>query len=216
MRCHDLLRPGQDGATDIQVLPIHFDVPGHAIPLATFVRTSAQAEAVIRSLNRELFEGRLAIEVVVLPPEDGTFLARLGVILGAGVAAIAWFVESDVGKGFLKGLTEHEPAYWAEQLGKGVRSSTQSIVETSEAHHSAEREYGELLVSEMAKAFLRKDNDELARAGITPKQLRDAFDAKNEFYQACTETADLRAIGFSETADFPIRRSDFVRLQTVL
>lgn len=216
MRFHDLPRPVQDGATKIQVLPIHFDVPGHAIPLTTFVRTSAQTEAIIRSLNRELFEGRLAIEVVVLPPEDGTFLARLGVILGAGFAAIAWFVESDIGKGFLKGLTDHEPAYWAEQLGEGVRSSAEALVEAGEVQRPAESEYGALLVSEMAKSFLRKDNDELVRAGITPTQFRDAFEAKNEFYQACAETPDLRAIGFSEAADFPIRRSDFVRLRTVL
>jgi hypothetical protein len=198
-------------------------VPGHEIPLDTFVHTSQEAAALIRSMGRDLFDDQLQVELLLLPPEEGSFLTRLRVVVVAGAVAIGWFIESDVGKGFLKGLTGHEPAYWAEQLGRSVKETTIAIVEEFDAQASAEEvhvvaddEFGSFLVAEMAKSFLEKDNVELARAGITPRRLRGAFEAKNKFYQACLATPELEGVGFSEYADFPIRRADFVRLQAVL
>lgn len=169
----------------------------------------------LRSLNRELFSGDLRIELVVLPPEEGTFLARLGIIIAVGAAAFT-FIESDIGKAFFKGLTGHEPAHWAEAAGEATRHAIEHIG-TVEAHHIkpvAERETK--LVCEATRSFLQKDNIELERVGITPSRFRDAFAAKNEFYRACEATPDLRAIGFSVEPSFPIKKQDFPRFQVVL
>ncbi|MES2341636.1 MAG: hypothetical protein V4597_08160 [Pseudomonadota bacterium] len=179
------------------------------------MRTSEYTEAVIRGLSRELFGGQLQFELVVLPPEEGTFLARLRVVLVVG--GVIWaFLETDIGKGFIKGLTDHEPAYWSETLGKTLKTSAEEALEDRTVHPSDVQQFEALIVSEMAKSFLRKDNGELARAGISPRQFRDAFEAKNAFYQACIETPQVKAIGFSDEPVFPIKRSDFARLQAVL
>lgn len=202
------------GQSNIEVIAIHFDVPGHAIPLETFVRTSQETEAVIRGLSSMLFQ-EFQVELVVLPPEEGTFLARLGVAVAVSWGALLWSIESDVGKGLLKGLTGHEPAYWTEQLGRRARAHLEHVEEPDELPPT-EDELASLVVSEMAKSFLSRDNDDLARAGIRPRQYREAFQAKNEFYRACIDTPEVMAIGFSPEPNFPIQRSDFVRLQAVL
>lgn len=169
----------------------------------------------LRSLNRELFSGDLRIELVILPPEEGTFLARLGVVVAVGAAAFT-FIESDIGKAYFKGLTGHEPAHWAEAAGRSTRQAIDDIgaVEGDDIEAATEQEAK--LICEATKAFLQKDNGELERAGITPARFRDAFAAKNEFYQACEATPSLRAIGFSAEPSFPIKRQDFPRFQVAL
>lgn len=191
-------------------------MPGHAIPLATFVRTAEQTEAVIRALSGVLFQGELRIELVVLPPEEGSFRARLGVWVAAGLAAVWAGIESDVGKGLIRGLTGEEPAHWSQLLGEKVRWIVEDLTDPDQRPVPDEEEFAARVVSEIATSFLSRDNDDLARAGIGQRQFREAFEAKNEFYRACVDAPQVRAIGFSEEADFPIQRSDFVRLQTVL
>lgn len=190
-------------------------MPGHEIPLATFIRTASETEAVIRALTAELLGAELQVELFVLPPEEGTFLQRLGVL------AVAWgavwaFTESDVGKGFIKGLTGHEPAYWAEVAGKATRQAGEAALSVDEVHHEQLKKFEELVVVEATKSFLQKSASELERLGAPPTRFRSAYAAKNAFYDACEATPLLRAIGFSEAPVFPIRKEDFARLQTDL
>lgn len=190
-------------------------MPGHEIRLATFVRTAEQTEALISGLSRELFGEELQVRLVVLPPEEGTFLARLRPIIIVG--GVLWaFLETDIGKGLIKGLTDHEPAHWSEALGRTLKTSASDLLIEGPEQRAQVEQLEAIVIGQMATSFLRKDNEELARAGISPRQFRSAFEAKNEFYQACSETPELRAIGFSEDAYFPIHRSDFIRLQTTL
>ena len=204
----------------IETIPIHFDLPGHQIPLSTFIRTAQQTEAVIRTLNHKLFDGKLQYEIFLLPPEEGTFKSILGlVLLGWGVV---WsFTESDIGKAFILGLTTHEPAHWAEVVGTGVRKQLIDAAESTETEaegddHAAKRQYSAVIVAEATKSFLQKEVSDLEKVGITPTRFRDAFEARNEFYQACSETLELRGIGFEDVPRFPIDRSGFKRLQVAL
>jgi hypothetical protein len=196
----------------IEIFPIHFDVPGHEIPLATFISAATNTERVIHGLNAELFDGRVEFELFVLPPQEGTFLQRLEVRLLAGWAAIWAFTASDIGKGYIKGLTGHEPAYWSEVAGEATAHLAEAV-----AHpHQHEKKVGTVIVTEAAKSFLEKESSELQRVGITPAKFREAYAAKNAFYEACDATPRLRAIGFSEAPIFPIQKQDFLRLQTEL
>lgn len=205
----------------IETISIHFDVPGHQIPLSTFIRTAEQTEAVIRSLNRELFDGNLRYELLVLPPEEGSFRSKLGVVLLGGWAVLWTFTESDIGKAFIKGLTTHEPAHWAEAVGAGLREKLIGGAEAAapagdEPGEEAKCRYGAMIVAEATKSFLQANVSELEQVGITKTRFRDAFEARNEFYQACVQTPDLRAIGFEDAPRFPIDRAGFSRLQVVL
>lgn len=84
-------------------IPVHFDVRGTGIALDTFVETARQVDALIAGLNRDLLESQLQYKIIVLPPEAGSFLSRLGVIVVAGAGVFLAFIESDSGRGFRQG-----------------------------------------------------------------------------------------------------------------
>jgi hypothetical protein len=216
------LRSSRYGA--LAILPIHFDLPSHAIPLETFVRTAEQAEAIIISLNRELFDGKLRYEILVLPPQEGTFKSSIGVHLLGGWIAVWTFTESDIGQAFIRGLTLEEPAHWAEKIGSAIREQIvsddddETVGEADDAsvdHGTKGHAAAEFLV-DVAKSFLQTDVAELESVGITTTRFRDSYSARNEFYDACAATPDIRAVGFEDGPVFPIDRSEFARLQVVL
>jgi hypothetical protein len=205
-------------APPVGLIPIHFDVPGHYLPLATFIKTANQTRAVIDGINREVFDGRLQFEVFVLPAEDGSFKTKLGVALLAGWGVVWSFSESDIGKAFIKGLTTHEPAYWAEAAGRMIKEKLAAPAPSPAgnpavpARRSHECQTEAVIIAEAAKSFLQADHSQLRRIGITTQKFRDAFEARNGFYQACTADSKVRALGFNDTEDFPIKRKDFARL----
>ncbi|PWK64287.1 hypothetical protein [Aminobacter sp. AP02] len=216
------LKSSEDGA--LAILPIHFDLPAHAIPLDTFVRTAEQAEAIIASLNSELFDGKLKYEILVLAPQEGSFKSRIGVYLVGGWLAVWSFTESDVGQAFIRGLTLQDPAHWAEQAGAAIREQmvsdddNEAIEDSDEAPADGEvksRAAAEFLV-ETTKSFLQTDVSELESVGITTTRFRDGFAARNEFYEACADTPEIWGVGFEDEPVFPVGRSDFLRLQVSL
>ncbi len=224
----DQLVVPEDGA--IEVLPIHFDVPNHYIPLKTFIQTANQAEGVVASLNTEWFAGELEYEVVVVPPRPGSLLVGLGVAV-VTITVAGWkFLHSEIGKAFVCGLTGKEPAHWAKHIGERIRStvSSEHIAEEltdvpkleANDEESAPPEIRNtstsIILVESTKAILTKDAGELRRVGVDPEHFREALEARNEFYRACWEEDELRAIGFDETDTFPISRKDFVQLQVPL
>lgn len=227
---HELIVPEGSG---IEVLPIHFNVPEHYIPLKTFVETASHAEEIVASLNADWFSGELKYEVVVVPPKPGTFLIGLGIAVAAVSVATWQFLHSEVGKAFVRGLTGSEPAQWAEKAGEQIRSRLRSktAVETSKPPLAGEEEpisQGDdeasevqrsstsTILVESTKSILIKDVSELRRIGLDPQRFRDSFEARNDFYQACWDEKELRAIGFDESDVFPIDRKDFARLQVPL
>lgn len=173
----------------IEVLPVHFNVPNHYLPLDEFIETARDVEEILNELNFKFFEGKLNIQILVLPSEDGTFLKRIGFLL-LGSATLAWtFLGSDVGKGFVKGLTGHEPAYWAEQAGEGAKEL--------------------LILKESTKGFLEKDNQTLNQAGITMIEFPSAFKARNDFYSMCLRSEDVKGVEFNKSGKFDIGRGKF-------
>lgn len=181
------------------------------MPLSAFVDTSTQTEAVIRALSQELFDGQLQFQIVVLPPSEGSFLTRLGVILLAGWGIVWTFTESDVGQAFIKGLTGAEPAHWAEKVGAAARSAL-----TENDDQNAEREAANVIVCEAAKAFLATPNSDLKQVGISEFRFRSAYEAKNAFYESCDLVPQLSGVGFDERPFFPINKTDFPKYQSLL
>jgi hypothetical protein len=204
----------------IGIIPIHFDVPKHYIPFDTFVETARQTRNIIDSLNEQIFGGELQYEFVVFPPEEGTFLQKLGVII-VSAGCISWaFIESDVGRAFIRGLTEHEPAYYAEQIGiqlKELNAESTTPVETgSPENDTARSELLNRIMVDSTKSFLTTDKHTLQRVGVTPEKFYEAYLARNEFYQALARDTEVQGIGFDETPSFPIRRKDFALMQVTV
>lgn len=217
-----MVRSGASELQAIGVLPIHFDVPGDYLPLDTFIETSRQTRAIAEGFNRALFGDRLRYDVFVLPPEEGSFKSKLGFWILAGSAGFVWaFVESDIGKAFIRGLTDHEPAYWSEIVGSEIRRKLESmdgshVQPEVDVEELRRRKFENVILVESMRSFLLKDLDELRRIGVDERQFRDAFEARNRFFEACAADQQVRALGFDETENFPIKRGDFVRLHVAL
>ena len=195
------------------IFPIHFDVLEHELPLNTFVETAEQTATLLRVLGDELADGKLVIQVVVIPPAEGSFKTRLGVIVMAGAVALWGFVESDIGKAFVKGITEHEPAYWSEQLGQTIREAARVSAKPEEENEEAYCAAAAELLAALATDFLQADTASLHTSGVTVERYREAYVARNQFYEACEQMPGLRGVGFSEAPIFPVQRADFIRLQ---
>lgn len=101
-------------------------------------------------------------------------------------------------------------------MGKLARAGVESLAPAHDELLPTRDDLAALAVSELAKSLLSRDNVDLARAGIAPRQFRDMFEAKNEFYRACVDAPQIAAVGFTAEPDFPIQRSDFVRLHAAL
>lgn len=211
----------QPGFSSVGMIPIHFDVPTHYLPLETFVQTAYQARHVIDDFNDKLFEGQLEYQILVFPPNAGSFKTKLGIAIIAGWGAVFTFTESEVGKAFVKGLTKQKPAYWAEKVGSYLQDKLndelESISPTIEDTTLVENRYFEtLIITESTKSFFQTDEINLRAIGISPQKFREAYEARNKFYQTCAADAEVRALGFNESESFPIKRRDFLRLQVAI
>ena len=207
---------------------IHFDVDEHFLKLDTFVETAESARKVIDALNSTFFQGSLDYELIVLPPESGTFLSKLAVLVGVPGAVFA-FLNTDVGSAYVEGLTGKPPTEWAKELGQDHQERIQTLQELV-APEDAEPQDGEetleptvpapdddeaacrteaMIVVAMTRGVLEKSNDELAKIGMEIGDLHDALDARADFFAACIEDRDVKRIGFSSDDDFPIPRNQF-------
>ncbi|MSU88750.1 hypothetical protein GE300_03830 [Rhodobacteraceae bacterium 2CG4] len=207
---------------------IHFDVDEHFLKLGTFIETAESARKVIEALNSTFFQGSLDYELIVLPPESGTFLSKLAVLVGVPGAVFA-FLNSDVGSAYVEGLTGKPPAEWAKEIGENHQERIQTLqglaspedeepqdgeevleptVPLPEDHDAACR-MGAKIVVGMTRGVFERSNDELTKIGMEIGDLSDALDARAEFFAACIEDRDVKRIGFSSDDDFPIPRNQF-------
>lgn len=195
----------------LEVIPLHFKVPEHHLPLREFIETAKNTEAIVEAFNSELFGGRIRYEIIVLPPQAGTFKNRLGLhitsaYVGAALAASWTGLESDMGKAFILGLTGHEPAFWTEQAGQSLK---EALKEDADQIQKVQSKCAALVLSEATKGFLSKGTDELRSIGVTKDKFRDAYNARNEFYHACVRNGSIQGVGFDDSDQFPIERKVF-------
>ncbi|WP_025661827.1 hypothetical protein [Rhizobium sp. IBUN] len=196
-----------------EILYFHFDVKNHFLKLETFIQTADSARKVVTSLNETFFQKSLQYELVVLPPEEGSFLTRLAVWVGAVPAAAFAFANTDVGAAYIEGLTGRPPIEWAKEFGEMSGDAVKVFYETL---NSKEKPPGEpschpaaKIVVAMTKGVLESDSEKLKKLGMENGPLVGAMDARAEFYAACINDKDVNRVGFLPDNDFPIPRSSF-------
>lgn len=217
---------------------IHFDVAQHHLKLETFIQTADSARKIVEALNSTFFKNELGLEIIVLPPSEGSFLTRLalgtGTLLGGAGAFLMGaisFVESDVGAAYVEGLTGKAPEVWARDLGEAHRETLEQtykqigeplpadeIVESVEPKvdrgsrldlsSTACRPILQLVTS-MTRGILELDTVALAKIGMEIGNLPYALDARAEFYEACYHDPDVKRVGFTPEDDFPVPRNSF-------
>lgn len=205
-------------------LYIHFDVQDHYIKLDTFVRTAASAHQVVKALDATFFDGNLDYELIVIPPEAGSFLAKLAFVLASG-AALVTISESEILSNYVAGLTGKTPADWVRNLGEHHRElimgpDTPPVVADGPDHlpssktsddedEEAACKVGAQIITAMTREILERDTQELRSLGMEVGNLPDALDARADFYLACFDDKEVQRIGFTPSDDFPIPRNTF-------
>lgn len=200
-----------------QLLPIHFDLPRHVIPLQTFIETAENAGRIAEVINHELFGGSFTLEVVIVPPEEGSFLSKLGIVATAVSIFVAGAIVSgplgDFGSGIFEEIVSKDASDVGKELVQSVRSAFEELTSSSE-DRQAKCVAASVVTVAAVKWILQEDNEELEALPVAPA-LKDAFAAKRRFYDACREVPDLKAIGFSRHPTFPIKRRDFQRISQI-
>ncbi len=201
------------------IIPLHYDVPEHSLPLKQFVNSAEALHAIIDDFNKNIFDDELKYELRIIPPEKGGLLELVQIVLSNEALLTSggiWaFLSTDIGKGFVKGLTKHEPRYFAEQLGEKIRSLFEKAPDEENKKDINKNKaivvLVTIIVAQMVIGFLENQPEQLEKAGITKKKHRDAYTAKNVIIQGCIDNLNVAALGFDETHDFPIPRSEFLR-----
>lgn len=200
-----------------QLLPIHFDVPRHVIPLQAFIETAENAGRIAEVINQELFGGSFTLEIVIVPPEEGSFLSKLGIVATAVSIFVAGAIVSgplgDFGSGIFEEIVSKDASDVGKELVQSVRSAFEELTSSSE-DREAKCVAASVVTVAAVKWILQEDNEELEALPVAAA-LKNALAAKRRFYDACTEVPDLKAIGFSRHPTFPIKRRDFKRISLI-
>lgn len=187
------------------LISLHFDVPEHHIPLSQFIDSAKSAQEIIDSFNQEFFDKQLKYELRVIAPQQGGLIELLDVLVTYGIAPVWAFLCTDIGKAYIKGLTDHEPAHWAELAGKKTKELSQELSEIDK------KKLCTTIIALMVIGFLQKDTADLQKTGLSKEKFRTAYSAKNRVYEACIKNPEVQGLGFDTSHDFPIKRADFPR-----
>ena len=205
---------------------IHFDVQEHFLKLDTFIRTANSARGVIEALDKTFFQGSLEYELIVLPPESGTFLSKIALWISGGAATVFAFANTEIGSAYIEGLNGKSPSHWANQLGEKTQSllldaselieddlipkvnvspkhGVQPISPADEAVCLASAK----IIIAMTRGVLEKSTEQLNIIGMEVGNLTDALEARADFFSACIDDRTVRRIGFTSEEDFPSRET---------
>ena len=175
-------------------IKIHYDVPRHEIPLVQFVNSANSLKNIIDDFNKEIFDKNINYELFICAPEEGGLKEICKIVVISG--GLLWAsLESDIGKAYIKGLTGNQPSYYAEEAG----------VKTGELVKDPK------IISDMVVGFLQKETEELEKIGMSKHHHKQAYDAKNTIFQGCLDNSEVQGLGFDDSHNFPIQRSDFER-----
>ncbi len=164
----------------INIIPIHYDVDSHTIDLDVFIKAAQGVKDVALDLGGKLCGTNIQCRVLILPPEEGSFRQKLGIVL----IGFTGLVGGDVASGIVTGLTGKNISEWSQNATECVKTCVVEFMQKS---------------NEKLKELLPKDVD-----------FRKSQKAKNEFYTSCIGSPEIRGVGFNnEESDFPILRKQF-------
>lgn len=163
---------------------IHYDVKDHFIPMSDFLSASNAAQKIVDDLNKKILGGQLRYQLVVIPPEEGTFLKTVGIwTLKATVAGVILPIAGGLSMGAFKALSGNTPEYYGENYTEALKDMTVS--------------------------FFSKEVDVLEKCIPHELNLDRAFKAKTDFYMSCQANDGIKGLGFDNTRNFPIQRGSF-------
>lgn len=109
-------------------IPIHFDIENniHYLDFNDFVHFSNNINNIISEFSDTVFGEPFEYKVVILPPEDGSFLNKLGLIV---LVSSGWVVNNGFGGGLIEGLTGNNLEHYGNKGGELIRDLTIGFLE---------------------------------------------------------------------------------------
>ncbi len=206
-----------DDGTGAEII-YHFKVAQHRIPLKQFIDTAEAIKNILDNFNRPFFDGKLKYNLNVAPLEKGGLTTIIIVSLIGGIYNVFKFLESDIGKGAIKGWTGKKPDYWSEKLNnklKKILLNSDGIKKRgvdSDKTDTLSKEEQEKILARLVVYFLSESLENLETVGITPDNFHKAFKARNNFYKACINNEEVEELSFNRTGGFPIKKESFKNL----
>jgi hypothetical protein len=177
--------------TDIVVarLPLHFDVPQNYLPTEDYVVALQSLKATLDEFNKRLFNSKLKYEFITIGAEQGSYKGIMGILTLTVClfSEIIQFLETDTAKGIVKAI-----------IGK-------------EIDYKDTAENSTIFLRDLLIGFYITVNEKLEQEIPQSINLDKAFKAKTDFYKMCLENKDIKAIGFTDTPDFSVKRPSFTQ-----
>ena len=195
---------------------IHYDVSDDYVLLETFVRSARAAERTVKALNAELFNGELEFELVILAPESGSLKQLIGIALKGvtSVTFVVWAViqvmDSDSVREISEELFGKTPSQAIVDRIRRFKEEKSSNADglTADLENEA-RLIVEDFVSRSAQRGLELPRDKIAKLPLSIELKYEFEAAQSDLFGGALRDASVRAIGFDEEDDFPIKRNQF-------
>lgn len=198
---------------------MHFDVEGHFLTLDTFISTAISAREIVEAFDQSFFNGELQYSFLILPPDDGSFLSKFAIWVGAGTAAVFSFMNTDVGAAYIEGLTGKAPIEWANELGEAHQNMLKSVQEYTthvgpdlnpgaRSEEEIRCQLSAAILAGLTKGVLEKSSEELSKIGLGAN-LGGALNGRASLYSSCLKDPAIVGVGFDPKDDFPIDRKMF-------
>lgn len=165
---------------------IHFNKDDHCLTIDEFDLVIKSVKDVFNNLNDDIIESDIKAELVVYAPEKGSLLVTIGAIAGGTI----YFLETDIGKKFVKGLTGNEPSYYAEKAGLLIKDLLTAIYSKSQSE-------------------IKQIIEDLKEINNKILKLDKSIKAKSDFYRMCLSNKEIKDIGFDKTENYLISRQGF-------
>jgi hypothetical protein len=163
---------------------IYYDVPENAISADTFIVAAQSFKYIARDINGRIFNNAIKYEIFILPPTGGSFKQKFLICASLAVIPILGGPLGELGSGFFEGLTGHSASYYGKNAG--------------------------VAIVDITKGILSKEIEELDECIPRKLNLDASLKHKSNFYSECQRNKAIRALGFTRSGEFPIKRSSFI------
>lgn len=180
----------EEALPSLSVLSIHIDVEEHLIQTKTLICGLQAVQDIVQGLNDFHFDGQLSITVLVLPSEEGGYLANIVI----GCLGLVSFGAT--------AITIHESETFAIIM--------EEFIGEPYVHEEVTRNFSRAFRNSIGGFFLL-ENEKIRQLTHDSPKLDRAIKSKSNFMRQCIIDSDIRGIGFSREHDFKIPRKDFFR-----
>lgn len=178
----------EQGETSFDRFCINFKQDDDYMSIADYEQVLKSTKIIFENITQDIMNLGSDAELMVYAPQKGCIITIFGISISA--YSIFKFLESDMGKSFVKELTGYEPSYWTGQLGKLIKTIIIRIYSMSQKE-----------LEELVEKF--RDFDECAT------KLDKSRKAISNVFQMCKNNPKIEAIGFSIEDNYAITKDFF-------